>query len=131
MIKTTSFTIIVFSLLSIIRCSGGREKPPVLPLEEETTTADIVEIDSVSFKGLKFYYPPIASIGLFVGEEPDTNNFYISFCCAASYTDQSIYLHQGPANHIDVAGDHIDGEELHRGYVTENQYEELVDVNSI
>lgn len=121
MIKTASFFLIVVFLLSIVRCSGGRETPPVLPIEEDTTTtADIVEIDSVSFKGLKFYYPPITSIGLFVGEEPDTNNFYISFCCAAAYTDKSIYQHKGPANHIDVAGDHIVGGELHRGYVTEN-----------
>ena len=113
-------SLIVVFLLSIIRCSGGRETPPVLPIEEDTTTADIVEIDSISFKGLKFYYPPIASIGLSVGKEPDTSNFYISFCCAAAYTDKSIYQHQGPANHIDVAGDHIDGGELHRGYTTEN-----------
>lgn len=121
MIKTVSFFLIAVSILAILRCSGGRETPPIIPVEEDTTTtADIVEIDSVSFKGLTFYYPPIASISLFVGEEPDTSNFYIGFSCAAAYTDKSIYHHQGRANHIHVAGDHIDGGELHRGYVSEN-----------
>ena len=120
MIKAASFSIIVVFLLSIMRCSGSRETQPVLQIEEDTTTSDIVEIDSVSFKGLKFYYPPTASIGLFVGEEPDTSNFYISYCCAAAYTGQSIYWHQGPANHTDVAGDHIEGGKLFRGYVEDN-----------
>ena len=120
MIRTVSSFFIAISLLTIMRCNGGSETPPIIPVEEDTTTADIVEIDSVSFEGLKFYYPPLASISLFVGEEPDTSNFYIGFCCAAAYTDKSIKQHLGPANHRHVAGDHIDGGELHRGYDVEN-----------
>ena len=120
MIKTISFSLLVFPLFLFLQCSRGGQVASIQQSGEDTLVTDIVEIDSVSFKGLKFYYPPIASIGLFVGEEPDTNNFYISFCCAAAYTGKSIYQHQGPANHVDVAGDHIDGGELHRGYVTEN-----------
>ena len=120
MIKTVSSFFITVFLLTMMRCSGGSETPPIIPVEEDTTTADIVEIDSVSFKGLKIYYPPLASISLFVGEEPDTSNFYIGFCCAAAYTDKSIYQHKGPANHRHVAGDHIDGGELYRGYPSEN-----------
>lgn len=99
-----------------MRCSGGGHEVINQQTCEDTLATDIVVIDSVSYDGLKFYYPPIASIGLVVGDEPDTSNFYISFCCAAAYTHKSIYQHKGPAEHIHVAGNHIDGGELHRGY---------------
>ena len=117
MIKTTSFSLIALLLL-LMRCSGSDEAHIEQSACDDSLISNAVEIDSVSFKGLKFYYPPISSIGLVVGEEPDTSNFYISFCCAAAYTDKSIYQRHGHAEHIDVAGYHIDGE-LHRGYPDE------------
>ena len=116
MFKTVSISLIAILLLFFLRCTGDGKTPDVQLPSEDTLTTEIVAIDSVSFKGLKFYYPPVASIGLIVGDEPDTSNFYISFCCAAAYTDRSIYWHKGPAEHIHVAGDHIDGGELHKGY---------------
>lgn len=116
MIKTLSFTLVTLPLLLFLRCSGNGDIDDVQKKNLDTLTTQVVAIDSVSYKGLKFYYPPVASIGLIVGDEPDTSNFYISFCCAAAYTDKSIYYHQGPAEHIHVAGSHIDGGELYMGY---------------
>ena len=115
MIKTTSFSLIALLLL-LMRCSGNNEAHIELSACDDGLISDVVEIDSASFKGLKFYYPPVESIGLVVGDEPDTSNFYISFCCAAAYTGNSIYQHHGPAEHFHVAGNHIVGGELHKGY---------------
>ena len=89
------------------------------PEEIDSLSCRPVEIDSLSFSGLRVYYPSGLYVKLVVGEEPDTSNCNISFCCAASYTGASIYLHKG-VRHSDVAGDHLESGELVKGYECPN-----------
>lgn len=82
---------------------------------QEDSSYTLVRIDT-SFSGIKIYYPATSSISLYVGEEPRTEGNYICFCCAASYTDKTIYQHPNNPEHSDVAGDHIVGGTLFHGY---------------
>ena len=76
----------------------------------------LVQIDSTTYSGLKVYYPSTSSIGLFVGEEPDTLIETICFVCAASYTKST--KHHGL--HSDIAGAHIVSGVRYDGYDEDN-----------
>lgn len=98
---------------------AGEGRASNLPGTIDSLSYRPVEIDSVSFSGLRVYYPTGPYVKLVVGEVPDTSNCNISFCCAASYTGASIYLHKA-VRHSDVAGDHIESGEPAKGYECPN-----------
>ena len=75
-----------------------------------------MQIDSTTYSGLKVYYPSTSSIGLFIGEEPDTSIETICFVCAASYT-KSRYHH---GLHSDIAGAHVVSGVRYDGYEENN-----------
>lgn len=110
----------LLGLLLLCSCNErASNKMEVQDAKISNIDADYVEavkIDSVSFSGLKIYYPHTAVIGLHVGTEPDINVENICFVCAAAYTDKSIYQHPSNPSHLDIAGDHVVAGTLYKGY---------------
>ena len=99
-----------------IRTADKKEVQNAKANNVEPDFVEAVKIDSVSFSGLRVYYPHCAVIGLQVGSEPCIDVENICFVCAAAYTGKSIYEHPDSPNHLDIAGDHIMDGTLYKGY---------------
>ena len=114
--KLFPLLVVLFVCSCNTRTPRKESAPEVTPEIEDTSTFKAVRVDSTSFSGLRVYYPATASIALTIGTEPDIDNEFICFVCAAAYTGKTIFQHPDSPNHLDVAGDHIDAGKYYSGY---------------
>ena len=71
----------------------------------------LIAIDE-SHEGLKVYYPEFSYIDLVCGQESPKDNAEAILCCAAAFTGSRL----ADFKHSNIAGNHVSGGEMHKGY---------------
>lgn len=108
--KEPNVTGIVLALMAVfiaVSCGGGGDQSMT---DGDNPVEEYVQV--VSYDSLTVYYPNYSRIDLVMGSMPKKRQVDVIFCCAGSFTGESIKEFR----HSNIAGDHVSGGIYYEGY---------------